>query len=177
MAKVVAARPGKSMAHAKTEKLPAKAVRSGSSMWLVGLLCGTMVALATPYALVVGAFLAPAIVVLATDARPGKPIGWSITMIGGAMLVRPILALWMAGHLMGAAIEIVTDARALAGSWALQGAGWLAIELGPALIRLALDGAARARAVSLRLARTKLEAEWGLPPAADGGVHTPPPPG
>jgi hypothetical protein len=41
------------------------------------------------------------------------------------------------------------------------------MELGPPLIRLALDGAAKARAIHLRHQRAEIAEEWGIPPPED----------
>ena len=160
---------------------PAKVVAKpgGGGLWLLGLLSGAMVGLATPYALVVAAFLAPAIVLLAIDSGAAKPVGWPIATIGAATLVKPLCGLWMGGHGMAQAMEIAGDARGLAVAWGLQGIGWLVIELAPALIRVGLEGAAQARAAGLRHLRGRIEEEWGVAPRPDvrtpgGGAQSPP---
>lgn len=139
--------------------------QGGALIWLVGLVCGAVIALATPYAVLAGAVLAPGLLVLLLDGAPGRPMARPVLTIGVATLVQPVLALWAAGHQMGAALALAGDPRALAACWAWQGLGWLALETGPPLIRLVLDGAARARAARLRQARARIEAEWGIPPA------------
>ncbi len=156
------------MAKAAVTK-PAKAAAKpgGHALWFLGLLSGAMVALATPYALVVAAFLAPAIILLAIDSAPGKPVGWPIATIGAATLVKPLSALWMGGHGMAQAMEIVGDARGLALAWGLQGIGWLVIELAPTVIRVGLEGAAQAKAARLRHMRRRIEEEWGVAPHPD----------
>jgi hypothetical protein len=141
--------------------------RGAAGIWLVGLICGALVALATPYAVVAGAFLAPGLLLIFLDTGSGRPVAGPVLMIGAATLVRPGMALWAAGHQMGSALSLVGDPRALAISWALQGLGWLVIELGPSLIRLVFDASAQTRALRLRHARAQIEAEWGIPPAAE----------
>jgi|GEM_PF-689351 len=144
---------------------PASGAGGAAGIWLVGLACGALIGLATPYALVAGAFLAPGLILLALDGSGGRAAGWAILMIGAAAAVHPLMALWLAGHHMGAAIDLVSDVRALAASWAFQGAGWLAIEAGPWIIGVVLDGTAQARALRLRQARARIEEEWGVPAA------------
>ena len=147
-----------------TRKLATGGERGGATNWFVGLLFGAAAAVATPSALVVGVFLAPAILLFVLDATPGKQIGWPIMTIAGATLVRPLSELWLAGHVMAAALDIAADPRSVAPAWGLQAAGWLAIEAAPALIRLGFEGAARRRSAALRRARARIEAEWGIPP-------------
>jgi hypothetical protein len=47
----------------------------------------------------------------------------------------------------------------------VQSAALLAAELAPVVARLALELRVAAQSAMLRGARTRLEAEWGLPPA------------
>ena len=144
---------------------PASGAGGAAGIWLIGLACGALIGLATPYALVLGVFLAPALLLLAVDASDGRAAGWAILMIAAASAVGRVMSLWQAGHHMGAALDLVGDFRALATAWAFQGLGWLAVEIGPAIIRLVLDGTAHARALRLRQARARLEEEWGVPAA------------
>jgi hypothetical protein len=159
------------MARAPSKAGPraAGAPRGAGVIWLVGLVCGAVIALATPYAVLSGAILVPGILVLLLDTGPGRPMAVPVLTIGAATLVQPMLALWAAGHQMRAALAIAGDPRSLAACWAWQGLGWLVLELGPPLIRLALDGAARARALRLRHQRAQIEEEWGIPPAEETG--------
>ncbi len=138
--------------------------RGAAAIWLGGLVCGAVVALATPYAVLAGAALAPGVLVLLLEGAPGGPWARPVLTIGVATLVQPALSLWAAGHQMAAALALAGDPHGLAASWAWQGLGWLLLEIGPPLIRLALDGTARARATRLLADRARIEAEWGIPP-------------
>ena len=151
---------------AKAAITPGKPARSGATLvWLAGLACGALIALATPYAVLAGAVLAPGLLLLLIDTAPGRPVARPVLMIGAAMLVRPLMALWAGGHQMATALTLAGDPRSLAAAWAFQGLGWLVIELSPTFIRLGFDATAHARALRLRHARGQIEAEWGIPPA------------
>lgn len=158
------------MAKAASKPGPAAAKQRGAAgIWLVGLICGAVIALATPYAVLAGVLLAPGLLLVLLDSQPGRPVAVPVLMIGAATIVRPVMALWAAGGQMDPALALAGDPRGVATSWAFQGLGWLVIELGPPLIRLALEGTAQARALRLRHVRAQIEAEWGIPPAGGDG--------
>lgn len=147
---------------------PSGTPRRAGAIWLVGLVCGAVIALATPYAVLAGAVLVPGLLVMLLDTGPERSMATPVLTIGVATLVQPALSLWAAGHQMSAAVAIATDPRSIAACWAWQGLGWLVMELGPPLIRITLDGTAKARTLHLRHQRAQLEAEWGIPPWPEG---------
>ena len=51
--------------------------RQHSLTWLQGLLCGAMVTLATPTALLLGVILGPALLAVLLDHEPGRPRAYS----------------------------------------------------------------------------------------------------
>src|SRR5713226_3572415 len=96
---------------------------AGVSLWLLGLGCGALVALATPVALLVGGLLAPALLALLVDPRHGaRPL----LLLGLATLVRPLVELcqtspWQTGATNDAALAAVADNAATA--WIIQAGG------------------------------------------------------
>jgi len=142
-------------------------------MWMQGLLCGGLVALLPPTALLLGVLLGPAIVALFLDRQSGRPIARSVLLCALAASVKPVRTLWAAGHGMAASVALATDPDIIGTAWAAAAAGWLLAELIPVGVRVVLELASMARATRLRAARAALAEEWGLdgddlPPTAPG---------
>lgn len=136
--------------------------RQHSLVWLQGLLCGALVTLATPTALLLGVLLAPALVAVVFDHEPGRPRARSIALFGMAASVGSLRTLWMTGHSMAIAAALAGDARVVGIAWAAAAAGWLMAEILPIGVRAVLETLSIARAVRLRADRAKLVEEWGL---------------
>src|ERR1700753_3961609 len=83
--------------------------RPHSLVWLQGLLCGALATLATPTALLLGVLLGPALLAVAFDSEPGRPVGRSVALFSMAASVRPLKTLWMSGHTMPVAAGLVGD--------------------------------------------------------------------
>jgi len=144
----------------------AKARGPGSTLWLQGLACGAVVALATPLAVMGGLLLAPGIGALLLERR-AVPLAARVALLcGAAAAAAPLAALWQSGLGVAGAVTVASDPAVLAGCWAAQAAGWLATQLAPMLVRVALDLRAAATAARLRAERARYEAEWEIPPAA-----------
>ncbi len=141
-------------------------------MWIQGLLCGGLVALQPPTALLLGVLIGPALLALFLDTQPGKPIARSVLLCTLAASVKPVRTLWAAGHGIAASMALATDADIVGTAWAAAAAGWLLAELAPVAVRVVLEAMSLRRAARLRAARAALAEEWGL----DGG-NQPPPPG
>jgi len=141
----------------RTQAASAAPGRKQSLVWVQGLLCGALVTLATPTALLVTVLLAPALVALAFDRAPGRPIARSVALCGLAACVDPVRTLWAAGHDLPTAVALLADLTVLGIAWTAGAAGWLA----------ALEALSLTRAAKLRSARARLVDEWGFsePPA------------
>jgi hypothetical protein len=139
--------------------------------WLQGLACGALATLATPSALVLGAYLLPAVTVYLLDPAPNKPAGRAALFLGLAMTLAPMIHLWTIGHSMDTAWRLLSDPTGWMTSWLVQGMGWLAAEALPLCIGLALDAHAAARSLKLRSDRQKCLESWDLRPPADAGGH------
>ncbi len=153
------------MAISRRNAAPAGGPRS--LIWLQGLLCGALVTLATPTALLIGVLFLPALIASALDRQPGKPIARSIALFGLCGIVGPVLNLWAAGHRIAAAITLATDPDNLLLAWGAAATGWVLAELAPVAVRAALEALALSRAVRLRAERAGYESEWGFAPLSE----------
>src|SRR5271167_3456678 len=136
--------------------------KSNALMWIQGLLCGGLVALLPPTALLLGVLLGPALLALFLDPQPGKPIARSVLLCTLAACVKPVRMLWAAGHGMAASIALATDADIVGTAWAAAAAGWLLAELLPVAVRVVLEAMSLRQAARLRAVRAALAEEWGL---------------
>jgi hypothetical protein len=141
-------------------------------MWMQGLLCGGLVALLPPTALLLGALLGPALLALFLDGHPGKPVGRSVMLCSLAACVTPVRMLWGAGQSMGASMALASNPNTLGTAWSAAAAGWLLAELIPLGVRMVLETMSLAQAARLRTVRAALAEEWGL----DGAGAPPGPP-
>jgi hypothetical protein len=147
--------------------------KSNALMWIQGLLCGGLVAMLPPTALLLGVLLGPALLALFLDPQPGKPIARSVLLCTLAACVKPVRLLWAAGHSMAASMALATDADIIGTAWAAAAAGWLLAELTPVAVRVVLEGISLRQAARLRAVRAALAEEWGL----DAGNQPPTTPG
>jgi hypothetical protein len=149
------------------KKTGAITVRRGSGLWVQGLLCGAVVTLATPTALLAGVLLLPALIVHLLDDGEGRPTLRAVLLFGLAASLRPLLALWSGGHTLQTSLALLSDIATPAVAWSAQGGAWLLTQLIPLLMRLALEAQSRVEVARLRAERAQLAASWGLPPATD----------
>jgi hypothetical protein len=136
--------------------------RQHSLVWLQGLLCGAMVTLATPTALLLGVLLGPTILALVLDGQPGRPKARGVALFNMAAAVDPLRTLWVSGHSMSNATALLGDMHVLATAWSAAAAGWLLAELAPIAVRAVLDVLSVARVARLRAERTRLMEDWGF---------------
>jgi hypothetical protein len=149
------------MAKAPSRPSVARAPRQHSLVWLQGLLCGAMVTLATPSALLLGVLLAPALAAFVLDREPGRPRARSIVLLSMAAAVEPLRTLWTAGHSMATATALLSPTT-VGRAWIAAAAGWLLAEAMPIAVRVALEAISIARVARLRAERAKLVEAWGL---------------
>ncbi len=136
-------------------------------IWVQGLLCGAVVALAPPLALLLAVLLAPAAVVVTLEADAGRPTSRSLLLFGLSASVDPVRRLWGAGDTIGASLRLLGEPRVLAIAWGAAAGAWVLTELTPAAVGLVLDAAGRSRAARLRARRERLLQDWpGLGTAA-----------
>lgn len=162
MARAANLSAGKTAAPAKAAAAKAAHRRGG---WLPGLACGIVLTVATPAALLVAVLCLPSLLAHILDREPGRPMARNVLLFGVVLAIPALVALWHAGRGWDASLALITQFDRLAAAWAMQAAGWLLGETAPLVVRLCLDGAARAQMSRLRARRARYEAEWGLPPA------------
>jgi hypothetical protein len=133
--------------------------------WLQGLMCGALVMLAPPTALLIGVLLGPALLAALFDQQSGRPRARSIGLFGMAASVDPLRTLWLSGHSMAVATALLGNVRIVATAWAAAAGGWLLVETAPIAVRAALDALSISRSARLRVSRAKLTEEWRLDPA------------
>lgn len=136
--------------------------RQHSLVWLQGLLCGALAALATPTALLMGVLLGPALLAMLLDGEPGKPTGRSVTLCAMAASVDPLKTLWTTGHTMATASALLANLEVIGTAWSAAAAGWLLAQVTPIAVRTALEALGIARSARLRSERARLVEEWGL---------------
>jgi hypothetical protein len=137
-----------------------------SVVWLSGLACGALVAIAPGIATVAAGLLAPGIIALKLDRDPGRPVARTILTCGLAGCVHPVITLWNTGQSFDTALAIVTDPTRLGLAWSAAAAGWLLTQITPLAVRAALEAAALARSARLRNARSRIAEAWGIEVAA-----------
>jgi len=136
--------------------------RQHSLVWLQGLLCGAMVTLATPTALLLGVLIGPTILALVLDRQPGRPKARGVALFNMAAAVDPLRTLWVSNHSLSNATALLGDRHILGTAWSAAAAGWLLAELAPIAVRVVLDVLSVARVARLRAERTRLMEDWGF---------------
>jgi hypothetical protein len=152
------------MAKRTPDRVVSAPQRQHSMVWLQGLVCGALVMLAPPTALLMGVLLGPAILAALLDGQPGRPKARSIALFGMAASVDPVRTLWVSGHTIPAAAALLGNLHVLGTAWAAAAAGWLLVEAAPVAVRATLEAISISRAARLRVLRAKLAEEWQLDP-------------
>ncbi len=152
-------------------KKPAGAGRSAgeyrSVVWLSGLACGVLAAVAPGIATVAAGLLAPGLVALKLDQEPGRPVARAVLTCGLAACVQPVITLWNSGQSFDTAIAILTDPAATGIAWSAAAGGWLLSQVAPLVVRAGLEAAALTRSTRLRAARGRIIEAWGLDDTID----------
>jgi len=136
--------------------------RRHSLTWLQGLLCGGVVTLAAPSALLLGVLLGPTLLALSLDRQAGRPTARSVALCNMAASVGPLRTLWASGHSVAMAASLVTNVQILGQAWSAAAAGWLLAEAAPIAVRAVLEALSVSQIARLRAARSRLVEEWGL---------------
>jgi hypothetical protein len=131
-----------------------------SYLWLQGVACGGMAAVAPGVACLLATLLAPAWLMYATERTPGHPVARTMLLMGTAAALWPLRVLWDHGLSLISALDLLGDPMTPLLSWTACGAGWLIIEfvtVTAAQVARVADGRATSR---LRDERAVLEKEW-----------------
>lgn len=138
----------------------------GSLIWVQGLACGGMAALAPMPVLQIVVLLAPGLLSLLMERRDGKPVTRVMLLFGLAASVEPVRQAWAAG--IGPGWDRITDPQAVLFAWAAAAAGWLMARVVPLVVRAIVDASHAARAERLRTQREGLVRDWGLEDGSNG---------
>ena len=138
----------------------AGATKGGSFSWLQGLVCGAVLAFATPVALLAGVLLAPCIVAAVLDSRPGRPVARTVALAGLSLTLAPLWHLVMNGRTMDEAVALVIDPAVTGPAWLAAACGWALCEILPVLLRVAADLRAAARLSMLQAEEKALRETW-----------------
>jgi hypothetical protein len=159
------AKPPKASKTKQNHSAGQAAASNRSVVWLSGLACGVLAAIAPGIATLAAGLLVPGAVALKLDQEPGRPVARTVLTCGLAGCVHPVIRLWNVGQSFDAAIAIVSDPWTLGVAWSAGAAGWLLTQLAPLAVRAVLEAAALARSTRLRAARSRIAETWGLDPA------------
>jgi hypothetical protein len=131
--------------------------------WLHGLVCGAILMLAPPTAVLAVALLAPGLLAWCLEGDRRRPVARTMLLCGLAASVQPIRLFWGSGGGLEAAFGLALDLSVADPAWAAASGGWLLAQLVPLVIQLILQGGDHARRARLRRNRQALAEEWGLP--------------
>jgi len=137
-------------------------VRGGSYGWLQGLVCGAVMAFATPVAVLVGVLLMPALAAILFDKQPGRPVARAVALGGVAFTLAPLWHLIEGGGGVAAALDVLADPAVTAPAWLAGASGWALCELLPVLLRGVASMNAQARLAALEAEEKALRAAWDL---------------
>jgi hypothetical protein len=143
---------------------PDEASGGRSVVWLSGLACGVLAAVAPALATLAAGLLLPGLVALKLDQEPGRPIARTVLTFGLAGCVHPVIILWNTGQSFETAVAIVTDPKMAGAAWIAAAMGWLMTQIAPLVMRAILEATALARAARLRTVRGRLLETWGIEP-------------
>jgi hypothetical protein len=135
----------------------------GATLWLQGLVCGVVLLVATPSALLAGVLLLPTLMVWMSDRQPGQPTARAVVLFGLAASCQPLDLLWRTGHRIEDAVVLITDLRTLAIAWSAQAGGWMLTQLLPLLIGFFVEAQASLVAQRLQKRLESLQEEWNSP--------------
>jgi hypothetical protein len=134
----------------------------GGHSWLQGLACGALLTFAPAFALLLGVLLAPALVGVLLDRRPGRPVARAVFLAGAAFTLAPAWRLFEGGQSLNAAMDLLQELRVLVPAWFAGASGWAMCEILPMLLRVASDTRAASRIAALKTEAKALRDAWDL---------------
>jgi hypothetical protein len=134
----------------------------GSWLWLQGLVCGAVLAFATPVALVICVLMAPGLAAAIFDPAPQRAMTRAVALACLAFTMGPVWHLILAGRVMTQAVDLVLDPEVVLPAWLAGACGWALCELLPVLLRSAADMRAAVRIAVLEKEAAALREEWDM---------------
>jgi hypothetical protein len=167
MAKAGVSKAGVSKAGAKRPK-PGRAgaaQKTGGGLsltWLLGVMCGAVLAFATPTAVLAVVLLAPAILVSVFDHQPGRPATRVVFIAGAGLTFGPVWHLNAASPSIAAALDMLCDPAVLCPAWLAGALSWGVCEFLPLMLHSVAERKAAARMKALLEEARALNAQWDL---------------
>ena len=139
------------------------AAPKGSLVWAQGMVCGALLAFATPTALVLGVLLAPALACFVGERAQGRTMARGVALCCGAATVSPLWHLWHGGNSVGAALELLSDPLCLVLAWGAGACAWALCQVLPVVVRTTWEMRMAARAKAIEAELVACREEWDLP--------------
>jgi hypothetical protein len=130
-----------------------------------GLAIGMIFAL--PTVLVVGMGMLPTFAALLVDVHPKKYAAWSVGLLNCAGLLPYLGELWISGHNLDGAFQVLSNVVAWLVIYSAAGAGWLVYMAMPVLGSVIVDMRKSSRIRRLNAEKQALIEEWGDAVAGD----------
>jgi hypothetical protein len=150
------------MARATGAQPKAAAGGGGSVPWLLGMVCGAILAFATPSAILGGVLLAPGILAAVFDTHRKRPMARVVVLSCTGFAIGPIWHLNAMGGVTSQAVEMLLDPAVLCPAWLAGACGWGMCEVLPLVLRGAAERAAVARIAALKAEAKAIRDEWDL---------------
>jgi hypothetical protein len=130
--------------------------------WLLGMVCGAVLAFATPTALLAGVLLAPAFLTAVFDRQPRRPVTRVVFVSCAGFTFGPVWHLNSFGASIGQALDMLTDPAVLCPAWLAGACGWAVCEVLPLLLYSVADRQATGQVAALIKEAETLQKEWDL---------------
>ncbi len=132
------------------------------SGWMGGLVCGALLAVAPPYAILLAGCLLPGLAAWVFLPERPRRTAQAMLLFGLATSCAPLRRLWDGGGGLAVAWSQLTDPLPLAIAWFAAAFGWALAELLPLAAAAALEFEAQRQRTSLQKARRRVVDGWEL---------------
>ena len=143
---------------------PARPRPGGSFLWLQGLVCGAVLAFATPVALLVCVLMAPGAAASVFDTAPQRAMTRAVCLGCLAFTLGPVWRLILDGSGMTKAVDLALDPAIIGPAWLAGACGWALCELLPVVLRSLADARAASRIAALQNEEAELKEQWDIKP-------------
>jgi hypothetical protein len=138
--------------------------QGGSLLWLQGLVCGALLAFATPVALLVCVLMAPGAAASVFDTAPQRAMTRAVCLGCLAFTLGPVWRLLLVGRGMTEAVDMLLDPAIVGPAWLAGACGWALCELLPVVLRSLADARAASRIAALQNEEAELKEQWDIKP-------------
>jgi len=138
--------------------------QGGSLLWLQGLVCGALLAFATPVALLVCVLMAPGAAASVFDTAPQRAMTRAVCLGCLAFTLGPVWRLILLGRGMTEAVDMLLDPAIVGPAWLAGACGWALCELLPVVLRSFADVRAASRIAALQKEEAELKEQWDIKP-------------